>query len=100
MIGIEEQESVSVVDTSLAKLVKPLNGKLNTCKRITSFQQHNVEMDMQLSLMNEVLEEARIALLRLAFATDEDRLALGDEGATRFHPICGTPPYAPLRYLR
>jgi hypothetical protein len=66
--------------------------KLDAGKRIAGFQQFDIEVNMQVGLKDKVLQESCIALLGLAFAADKDRLALRDEGATRFHPICGTPP--------
>jgi len=50
--------------------------------------------------MQQVLQETDVAGLRFAFAANENGAALRYPGTAASHPMCGTPPYTPLRYLR
>jgi hypothetical protein len=52
-----------------------------------------------LLLPHDAGEQRAVALLAFTFATKEDSLALRDCDAA-LHPICGTAPKLPPKYLR
>ena len=103
LVVIEQHETLWRRNARLFQVRKLANRHFYPRQRIagTLSQISRYEVDMQASLIDQALKKASIAKFRRAFTADINQPALRDVWrAAASHPRCGTPPYAPLKYLR
>ena len=94
-IAVKENKLRVISNLALASpLGKPFYGEFNYRERIASarLQKDRVKMHRKRGLLDKAAKQCDIAALAFTLAADEDRHALGPEGTTPSHPICGTAP--------
>ncbi len=102
LIMIEEDEPVGGSSPGATEVLDLAHRHFDPRERIpcTKTEILGNEMNRNSCCMQQVLQETDVAGLRFAFAANENGAALRYPGTAASHPMCGTPPYTPLRYLR
>ena len=102
LVGIEQNEASTEGSALDPKLSQTQLGPFNAGERIAnpSREGFDVDMDREVRIIGEGAKEADVSGFGVTLASDEDRHALGNMGRASAHPMFGTAPNAPLRYLR
>lgn len=103
-LGSIEQDCFDLERLSNALVLRNyLLGPGNERNRVAGSWLELLHMDMDVDttvLPRHTGKQRRISMLAQAFATEEDAPPLRYMRTAPPHPICGTAPYAPERYLR
>jgi len=101
LIVIEQDETAGECASAPPRALDAVDRHDDARKRVTGPRRQFLHFDVnrQAGFARQPGDQCHIGCFRLPLATDEHRRALGDEGAPPIHPIWGTAPYTPLRYL-
>ena len=102
LVRVEQDEATMEVSTLLAKLPQAKLRPLDASERVahSGWEWLDMDMDGKLRGLGQGAQEADIGNFGVPLASDEDPNPLRDMGRSSAHPIFGTAPNAPLRYLR
>ncbi len=102
LVRIEQNETSTKYPALESKLPQTQLGPFNAGERVTNpgREGFDVDMDRQVRIISESAKEADVSGFGVTLARDEDRHTLGNVGRASAHPMFGTAPNAPLRYLR
>ncbi len=96
--GLDREGFAAALDGSY-DLRSPFDKRKRIARAGLKYLDLNVQVDMG-QLAYHARNQGAVANLALSFASDEDTSPLRYARDTPPHPICGTAPYTPERYLR
>ena len=101
-VAVEQDGTNDVSPRTFRSVADQPNSPLDESERIAGprLKENRVDVNAPMPCLGQLAEEDAIALLAFTLAAEEYPTPLRDPRTMWSHPICGTAPKAPPRYLR